>query len=313
MKLETVFPWKRYRSLRFRVMDLALISYTALTGLLIALFPGHFKRSPAYALAHLAIVVFSLEVIRAGEANPLRPFFRGLRILYSLPLMLFLWTEMDAIVPVLFGTYWATDPLITADKALFGVHPSVWIQRFHGPVPNELMTFFYTAYFLFIIGIPLYFFFRRQYEKTFSILSLVNLTYYSNYLLFLLLPALSPSHAPALAGLHTPPADGYFFFHLNQALQSSGGVHGAAFPSSHVAGALVWVLAAARYGGRKAYALLVIVAGISLATVYMGYHHAVDPLAGFLWGGLMFAVALGWMKRRGEDPRIISAPNRNGG
>ncbi|MBM3310068.1 MAG: phosphatase PAP2 family protein [Candidatus Aminicenantes bacterium] len=303
MNLKTALPWRRYKSLRFRVMDLAFLSYTALTGVFIALFPGHFRRSPAYALIHLAIVLFGLEVIRAGEARPDRGWLWGLRVLYSLPLMLFLWTEMDAIVPVLFGSYWATDLVIAADKALFGVHPSVWVHRFHGPLLNEVMTFFYTAYFLFIIGIPLSFFIRRKYEKTIAVLSLINLTYYSNYLLFLLLPALSPSHSPALAGLHTPPGSGYLFFHLNRALQSSGGVHGAAFPSSHVAGALVWVLAAARYGGKKAYLLLVVVLGVSLATVYMGYHHALDPIVGALWGGLCYAAALAWMKRRGEDPR----------
>jgi len=292
----------RYRFIRFRVADVAFLGYAGLTGLLILVFPGNFRRSPAYALIHLLIVIAGLEIVRAGESHPERRGLWGLRVLYSLPLMIFLWTEMDALVPVIFGSYWGTDVAIAADKALFGVHPSVWIQRFHGPVLNELMAFFYTAYFGLIIAVPLFFFLRKKYEETFAVLSLINLTYYSNYLLFLLLPTLSPSHSPALAALHTPPSEGYFFFHLNKALQSTGGVHGAAFPSSHVAGALVWALAAVRYGGKKAGVLFVIVAGISLATFYMGYHHAVDPMAGFLWGGLSFGVGLRWLKRRGEDP-----------
>lgn len=293
----------RYGGIRFRVMDLVFLSYAGLSGLLILVFPGNFRGSPVRALIHLAVIAFSLEAIRAGEARPDRPVLRGLRVLYSLPLMLFFWTEMDLLVPVLFGSYWATDLALAADKALLGVHPTLWVERLHGPILNELMTFFYTAYYALIIAVPLSFFLRKKTEETFAVLSLINLTYYVNYVLFLLFPALSPSHAPALAGLHTPPSEGYLFFHLNRALQDSAGIHGAAFPSSHVAGALVWVLASARYGGRKAYALFVIFVGVVLATVYMGYHHAVDPPAGALWGGLGYLIGLRWLRRRGEDPR----------
>src|SRR5258705_389345 len=58
------------------------------------------------------------------------------------------------------------------------------------------------------------------------------------------------------------------------------------FPSSHVAASLVSALCALRYQRRVGAIVAPIVAALVLATVYGGFHYAVDALVGVILGGL---------------------------
>jgi membrane-associated phospholipid phosphatase len=151
--------------------------------------------------------------------------------------------------------------------------------------------------------IPAYFFFHKKYEKTLAVISTISLIYFGNYLFFYLIPAVRPQHSFALVTIPDQQARGFLFGALNRALQSSAGVHGAAFPSSHAAGALGWVLAAGRYSRWLGWGLSPIVLGVGLATVYIGLRHAVDPIMGYVWGTAGFFAALAILKKRREDPR----------
>jgi membrane-associated phospholipid phosphatase len=124
----------------------------------------------------------------------------------------------------------------------------------------------------------------------------------SNYFLFYLLPTLSPLMAGSLALLHTKTFDGYFFMNAILAIQSKAGIAGGAFPSSHIAEVFVLALAALRYEKKLGLVLLPVTFGVAVSTVYLGYHHAVDPLSGFLWGGICYIVTLKLLQRRNEDP-----------
>jgi len=80
-------------------------------------------------------------------------------------------------------------------------------------------------------------------------------------------------------------------------------VKGGCFPSSHVAGAITYALCCARYGGGRMTLLVGFLAtGIVGATVYLGYHHAVDPLAGIVVGLGSYKLGVWLLGRRGEDP-----------
>jgi membrane-associated phospholipid phosphatase len=205
-----------------------------------------------------------------------------------------------------FGTYWATDLIIRWDKFIFGVHPTIWIQQFYQPWLDELMNFFYAGYYTFFLLIPLYFFIRKKYQETFAILSLIALTYFSNFILFYLLPVVSPQSSPVLQALHTKQYGGYIFSEINRMVQASGSSLGASFPSSHVSGALVWVLSAWRFSKKLGLALAPISIGIGVATVYLGWHHAMDPIFGYIWGIICYLIASKLIKKRGEDPLEIS-------
>jgi membrane-associated phospholipid phosphatase len=49
------------------------------------------------------------------------------------------------------------------------------------------------------------------------------------------------------------------------------------------------------------YFLFPLVAGIAVCTVYLRYHHAVDPLFGLVLGLVCYPVAVAILKKRQED------------
>jgi membrane-associated phospholipid phosphatase len=201
-----------------------------------------------------------------------------------------------------YGSFWFTDTLVRWDKLIFGVHPTVWLQNLYNPWLDELMNFIYASYYTFFLLVPLIFYIRKKKEVSYAIYSLATFTYMTNFVIFYLLPALGAKPAPMLEGLHVKEHTGFLFVELNRIVQAKGGIACGAFPSSHVAGALVWVLSALRYEKKIGYIILPIAIGIGFSTVYMTLHHAVDPIAGYIWGALSFILGLKLIKIRGEDP-----------
>jgi membrane-associated phospholipid phosphatase len=74
-------------------------------------------------------------------------------------------------------------------------------------------------------------------------------------------------------------------------LLRAGSSRGTAFPSSHVAAALVAALAALSTQRRVGVAVTLLTAGLALGTVYGGFHYAVDALAGVATGSIAWLVA----------------------
>ena len=93
---------------------------------------------------------------------------------------------------------------------------------------------------------------------------------------------------------------GHFFPNLVQVVLERAASKGAAFPSPHVAVAVVIWLLAWRFNRRVFWILAAIVPALALGTVYGGFHYAVDAAAGFLVGVAGYFAAphvhrfLGW-------------------
>jgi len=292
----------RYSGVRFRLMDINLSVYMGLIGVLLIFFHKTVDKWPQYILIHAGFVIGVLEIVRLGEKHPENKLFSILRTFYPIVIFLYAWEELAVLQPIIFGSYWLTDTLVHWDKLIFGVHPTVWLQNLYNPWLDELMNFIYAAYYTFFLLVPLIFYFRKKKEVTFAIYSLATFTYMSNFLLFYFLPALGAKAAPLLEGLHIKQHTGFLFVELNRIIQAKGGIACGAFPSSHVAGALVWALSALRYDKKLGYIILPFAIGIGFSTVYMTLHHAVDPIAGYIWGIFSFVLALKLIKVRGEDP-----------
>jgi membrane-associated phospholipid phosphatase len=75
---------------------------------------------------------------------------------------------------------------------------------------------------------------------------------------------------------------------------------GAAFPSSHVAIALVTLYFTWRYLPRLRWIHLALVIGLCVSTVYCRYHYVVDVFAGMLVAGLLVPLANALYRRLGE-------------
>jgi len=298
--------WKsRYGHVRFKLMDINCLSYMALIGFLLIFFHKAVKNWPLWILVHAAWIVIVSEIIRLSEKYPQRKTLSALRTFYPIAVLLYGWLELNPLLLMFFDSFWGTDIIVRWDKLIFGVYPTVWMQRLYRPWLDEIMNFIYASYYTFFLLIPLYFYVRKRKQEAYAIYSLATFTYFTNYVLFFLIPVLGPKAVPLLQQLQIKEHTGYLFTALNRILQASGGVAGAAFPSSHVAGALVWMLAGWRYSKKVGFISAPISLTIGVSTVYMNLHHAVDPISGYIWGAICFFIALKLIKERGEDPKTF--------
>ena len=92
-------------------------------------------------------------------------------------------------------------------------------------------------------------------------------------------------------------------------LLAAGSSRGTAFPSSHVAAAVVATLAALRTQRRVGIVLGVLTAGLTVGTVYGGFHYAVDALAGVAVGVACWGTAtLAWRALSPTGVQSATAP-----
>ena len=280
-------------------MDYIIIGYILTLGFIVI--PFHFDhylnqnvpRWWIYPVSHLVLAFLIIELLRFATKYP-SGILTFLRTFYPVALLTFGWSELNNLVTILFS-YWANSLVINLDKAIFAVHPTVWIEQLFTPWLTELMNFVYVTYFLYIpiCGFSLYF--RGMKKETLDFLFLVFLTYTTSFILFILFPA--EGAWIILKHLHTIQHEGGFFMRLVQFIQQQGSVRGGALPSSHVSAAFTIVWATIRYQRRLGLILLPFAFAMALSTVYLRYHHAVDALGGIIWGTTMYWVGIVVLKR----------------
>jgi membrane-associated phospholipid phosphatase len=298
-----MFLKKRYHSLRLRLVDICSLAYLAAIGFLLLFFHRHVPDWPLLFLIRLLSVIAVLEIIRAAAKNPAAKFFPTLRVVYPVAIILYGALEISYTQQLFFATPWAADLLADWDKALFGTHPTVWVQQFYSPGLDELMNFFYNLYFLFIPIVLTALLWQGKKEEALAAISIACFNYFLNYFLFYLIPALSPRMIPWLSALHSKDFTGFFFASITRLYQGEQGVmKGGCFPSVHVSAALSWSIAAWRYERKLGYLFFPMTLGVAVSTFYLRYHHAVDPLAGLLLGAVCSALAIRILKKRREDP-----------
>lgn len=221
--------------------------------------------------------------------RPGRP-LRMAREAYPLLLIPLLWEELDAAIRI---THAATnDGLIMAlDRALFGLHlDAAWMPAMPQLWFSELMHFSYWIYLPLIFVPAIAMALRRDvvaFQDVTLRLTTAYLACYAVYLVF-------PTAGPKVFGV---PFDGAvpggaltegFFFELVAQAHETSNVWGAAFPSSHVAGAVTVAWLGWRWFSPGVAILLSIQAlGVVLSTVYTQNHYAIDSIA-----GMVFALSL---------------------
>jgi membrane-associated phospholipid phosphatase len=143
-----------------------------------------------------------------------------------------------------------------------------------------LSTVFHASYFAYypIVAVPvLYFLFSGRIEACRRSVLWLTATFLGCYLLFLAIPVAGPYYEfprPDSVIIDNPMA------RLVYATLAKGSSYGAAFPSSHVAAALVATVAGFLGGRWVGWALTVPSILLCLGVVYCQMHYGVDALAG---------------------------------
>jgi len=271
---------------RIAASDVITCGYLVIIGVLATVFAERIPQWWWYPVMH-AVLVLGLSVFLWKLPPAPRGWMLFVRWWYPAFLIPPIFSELPYLVhPV--NPHDMDAQLTAVDFALFGVHPTLWLEAITVPWLTESMQLAYmTFYFLpFVLCVPLY---RRRRLLAFRVaLCALLLTYYASYLLYFVTPARGPRFY--LASLQTLPLTGVWLTAPLQAgLDVLEGVQRDAFPSGHTAIACVVLALAMRYQRRQVPVLLVVVASLVMSTVYLRYHYVIDVIA----GGLLAVLCLG--------------------
>jgi hypothetical protein len=211
-----------------------------------------------------------------------------LRLAYGPLLFAIFYRQTATIWPVLYAQpldAW----LVGAEQSLWGGQPSL---AFGHNVPwrwlSEVFCLAYYAYYYFIPVMLFTALLARGYAEAERVVFFTAMCFYCCYALFWLFPVVGPHYwfAP-----HSGPQlyQGYLFNHLLFLFTSRGEVPAGAFPSSHIAVALLLTLQSRTIAPRLFPFMATVTALLCPAVVYLRAHYAIDVPAGILIG-IVFAI-----------------------
>ena len=268
---------------RLTPIDIVTLIYVAVaTGAVLA-FSGRDNAGWSLLLtAHALLVTLVLIAPLARQAGPVGRFVGDW---YPMLLLGGLYAEVG-VVNVDLGIQ--HDQVIQRlELWVFGSQLSYrWIREMPNPVLSWLLHGCYLAYYAILCASPLGLWFSGRRDAARRTIFAVMVTFYICYVVFLFFPVAGPRYTfelPHNSATSVWPAQ------WAQWLLDRGDSWGAAFPSSHVAAAVVAVLCALRYWRPLGLVLLPLTIGLVVSVVYGQFHYAVDALTGLLVAFAVFA------------------------
>jgi membrane-associated phospholipid phosphatase len=276
----------------YQPADLVVLGYLVLVSALLVGSPRHIPAQELLAAVHLGLLLAVAALRFVPRERP--GIVRVLRDLYPLALLPLAYADIESLNRLLTGRYF--DGQVAGwDQALFGCQIS---QVLHQWIPVRAVSeYAHLSYLIYstlipLVGLPLYLTRRRAEFRMFT--TTVITTFATCYLVFIAFPVLGPFHH---FGPIDPAAKHSYFAILSDRMLHRASAEGTAFPSSHVAAAVVVWAMCRRLMPRLSRFVLIVATGIFFGTVYGGFHYGVDALAGLIVG-----LAFGWL-----GPRIHAA------
>lgn len=274
----------------FKPVDIISLAFVMLLLAITALFFASIPHWP-WQIARYGLLVAGITAISfyAARSNTWRPAFY-LRAFMPIFIILVAFDSLGDLIPWIRPRY-LDDALIRIDHAVFGVHPTVWMERFIHPVlTNALMLAYLTYYPMAIVLAVLLLRKDRAFEFDEALFGIV-LCFYLSYIGYLLVPAVGPRFT--LVDLQTADLQASpFTLAAKDILNTLEHNKTDAFPSGHTAVALMTLYYARKFR-EKVYAAVLVptVLALILATVYLRYHYVIDVVAGVLLAILTIGIA----------------------
>jgi len=269
---------------RLALVDRATLTYVAVVELAL-LYLGHDGNAPYWwmALAHALLAACALVAPWARRTGALGRFLGDWYAMLLLPGL------YGAIGIINLEEARAYDQVVQRlEQFVFGSQVAYrWIREFPNPAFSWVMHSCYLAYYAILYAAPFGLWFSGRRDAARRTIFAVIITFYTCYLTFIFFPVAGPRYLFDLA--HNAATD-VWPARLTQWILDHGDAWGAAFPSSHVAGALVATAMAYRAWRPLGLVLAPFTAGLVLSVVYGQFHYGVDALIGLVVAGLALAV-----------------------
>jgi hypothetical protein len=258
---------------RLAPIDVATLLYVAVTTAAALLFGGA-DRSWLLT-AHVLVVAVVLLAPRARAAGPVGRFVGDW---YSILMVTGLYAEVGVLNLDLGHHHdFAIQRL---EQLVFGSQVSYrWIRAMPNPALSWLLHSCYLSYFAILVSAPLGLWLSGRRDGARLTIFAVMATLYLCYVMSLVFPVTGPRYAFPLA--HNA-ATRVWAARAAQWLLDRGDSWGTAFPSSHVAAAIVATLCALRFWRPLGLALALPTIGLTFGVVYGQFHYGVDALSGIV-------------------------------
>ena len=256
-------------------LTIAAYVYARGAGVLGPRYPG--------GVARLAVVVALLAGLAlALRRRPGSALVRGLRETVPLLACFLIYTNLHDTIGFV-NPHDVHHYLIALDRAIFGVQPCVWAERFITPGRTETMQFLYLDFFWIAPSTSLVLLLQGRFAAFRATTLGVISCFFMGYALYVLFPAAPPRLV--LVYEFTKNLRGYPVGFSNLSAQAFSLLpvdSRAAFPSLHTAASLVTLVYAWRHLRRWFWVLLPFVLGLWVSTIYLRHHYFVDLVAGWL-------------------------------
>lgn len=263
--------------------DLATVAYLMVIALLSAIFyhrvPVWWAICAGHAVA-IALIFLIAEISKPLANNPapsLRFFFRSW---YPVVLIPMVYKELEYLIPRIHPRDYDRE-LAAIDYAIFGAHPTVWLERVTHPALTEIFQLSYTTYYFLPVVLGAVLWRRREFDKFHFLLFVIVLGFYLSYLGYIAVPAIGPRFI--LADQQSFPLTGILFYDFIRAtLDRAEGITRDCFPSGHTELTLVVLYYSYRFDRRTFRSLIAPGSLLIISTVYLRYHYVIDVVAGAL-------------------------------
>jgi len=169
--------------------------------------------------------------------------------------------------------------LIRIDHFLFGVHPTVWMERWIVPWFTDVMSFCYFSYYFLPVTLVLTLYLGNRRQDFNEAVFVLLFGYYLSFIGYILFPAIGPRYT--LSHLQSVPLEASFFTDfVRDILNAAEHNKRDCMPSGHTQLALMVLYLSYRFKRVLFYILLPIVCGLILSTVYLRYHYVIDLMVG---------------------------------
>lgn len=268
----------------FRLYDSLIVYFFVFLNILILIYHNNLSAWELHFIKHLVIVLFvaGFVIIMDQQTRPVLVFIRNWYPVLSYP---FIYRNLLFFLHMVFPGE-LDSMILSLEMSVFGVLPNLWLQKIVNPVLTEIMQISYAVYWFTIpISAAILYFKNRPREYEYLIFY-VTVTFFVSYLFFIFFPVAGPRFT--LASEISVSYDGLFMTKYLRGFVASAGFRGGAFPSSHVAVAVVVYIFMYTFERKNAlrYFLPAVIA-LSLATVYGQYHYLTDMIAGLVLGILI--------------------------
>ncbi len=286
---------------RINLLDFLTSAFITIIILLLILFYHRFQNGLRTLLGYIILLLLVLFISYARQRWREIKMVRALCDLSPIFFILAVFELLGGITPYLRPDI--DSLLIKADLALFGVHPTVWMEDFFIPWVADILALAYISYYFIPLILVLILYFKGRSNEFFLTAGTLLLGYYICYIIYIFMPAIGPRFT--LASLQQIPLNGGIIMTtIVDTLNALEGNKRDCFPSGHTQIVLISLWFAFKYRRPLFWIYLPIIIALIISTVYLRYHYVIDLVAGIAAAGI--TILLGqflwswWADQRGD-------------